>query len=387
MEGSTLLDLFSLDDESLYEHIFERYVRLENGIDDLKQDLGIQNRNNSQLEVTIAPTEAYFDDHKRKRNKKKNIRNSKKGDVQLDTSTITNTFELVIDQSFTSLNSSRDNNNSTTGYVLWSITPFFIEWLLYSPSSRLFRTGGMFYRNEEHNDENNTVHSPNYIPGLLNLNKDTKTSIIELGSGISGILSIVLGNYVDTYIGTDQRGILNKLKQNIEQNIQQLSLRTVESQTLNLITPELVRGRDNEEDNEEDITTINRKRKPRIQLEIEPLDWETFQLNDKTAPNLYPYLDKIKSDGTETVYILALDVIYNDFLIKPFIHTLKQLLHFYRQPQGSIKDVACLVGIHLRSQEVVTEFLEQAVIEEKLSIWSVNCLEWSQSRFNLYLIK
>lgn len=379
--------LFHLDESSLYEHIFERYVQLEHGIDELKQDLGIQNRHDNQIEINIEPWVDTLKKGSKPLSKKAGRASRKKrnhkNDEATDTGTITNTFNLVIDQSITSLNSSKDNNNSTTGYVLWSITPFFIKWLLYSPSGEMFRYGmkdvPIIYSKDDEQKIDNDITNLD-IPSLLNTKNDSrKASVIELGSGISGILPITLGNYVDKYIATDQRGILNKLKENITGNMSQLPLRSVKSVTLGMDDIPL-----SDNTNDDELVAIPRRIKPRLCLEVQPIDWETFNLNQTTESKLYPYLEEIKHEGAGTVYVLAMDVIYNDFLIKPFLETIKQLQSYYTDSQQT---VVCLVGIHLRSQEVVTTFLEQAVIEEELNVFSVDTQEWEHSRFNLYMIK
>lgn len=379
--------LFHLDEESLYEHIFERYVQLENGIGDLKQDLGIQNRSNNQIEINIEPTEVDSTGNGKKRAGKALRKKRKYKEKTVVTGTvIKNTFNLVIDQSITSLNSSKDNNNSTTGYVLWSITPFFIKWLLYSPSAEMFRSGMKDVHIKYSRDEEGQETEPNcitkmdipYILNVKNKSGENKVNIIELGSGISGILPITLGNYVDKYIVTDQRGILSKLKENITGNISQLPLRSVKSSSLGMDdTP-------SSDSSDEDELTMIRRIKPQLCLEVEPIDWETFILNTTTEMRLYPYLQEIKKESTGTIYVLAMDVIYNDFLIKPFLESIKQLQNYYSTSQQT---VVCLVGIHLRSQEVVTSFLEQAVIEEELNVFSIDTQEWEQSRFNLYMIR
>ena len=101
-----MLRLVPLEEETLYEYIFERYMELESNIGQLSQDLGIQSRNQSAVEIDIF--------------------NEEKSKVQNK-----DAFTLTIEQSLTSLNSSQDNNNSTTGYVLWTTSCFMIKWLLY----------------------------------------------------------------------------------------------------------------------------------------------------------------------------------------------------------------------------------------------------------------
>ena len=427
------LQFFQLDKDTFFEHIFERYVRLEDNINNLKQDLGIQNRDYNKIEIDIEPSDdqqqyiASIKNNASKQQNKEISRRRKRGggrtrrgrkteqasainlDIEegVDTipvSIIRNTFNFIIDQSLTSLNSSKDNNNSTTGYVLWSITPFFIKWLLYEPTAEPFRSGISNYPlkgeslGEKEMDTLTIMDNPCIqIPSILNLcsvhNKeidrnstdDCNKCVIELGSGISGILPIVLGNYVDYYVGTDQRGILPKLKYNIKENCSQVTLRDIYSKSLNL------KPCDDSISVLEENSRYNEKReikKPRLNLEIECIDWETFKLDNKTISNVYPSLATIKQIEKKTVYIIAMDVIYNDFLIKPFLNTIKQLRDYYLEgDKNGLTNVVILIGVHLRSQEVVTTFLEHAIEKKTWTVYSIDILEWKTSRFNLYMIK
>lgn len=415
------------EEETLFEHIFERYVQLEDNRDDLKQDLGIQNRNSNQIEINIEPSDDQQQERSvsmcsksKQRNKKDSRRGRKYGkkekilDLGSDiegqrsdnrsVSIVKNTFNFLIDQSLTSLNSSKDNNNSTTGYVLWSITPFFIKWLLYEPTAEVFRSGRsncLLKRSsieilEEKERSSSQLEDTPYIeiPPLLNLRpifndgsnrEDPKICVIELGSGVSAILPMVLGNYVDYYIGTDQNGILNKLKYNIRENLSEVTLRDIYSKTLKINQYDERISVLDENDKHDEISDM---KKPKLYLEIESIDWETFKLDNKSVSKLYPSLETIKRIETKTVYMLAMDVIYNDFLIKPFLNTIKQLRDYYLEDDrnGSVK-VVILIGVHLRSQEVVSTFLEQAIGEETWNVYSIDTLEWKKSRFNLYMIK
>lgn len=425
------LQFFQLNKDTLFEHIFERYVRLENNINNLKQDLGIQNRNLNQIEINIEPSDeqqqyiASIKNNKNKQQIKKNLRRGRKKrsgkreqelEINPDTqkalgttgtasiSIVKNTFNFIVDQSLTCLNSSRDNNNSTTGFVLWSITPFFLKWLLYDPTANAFRSGISNYLLGRESLEEEEIDTPLkkdnphvQISSILNLqsisNKEIaknskeghKKCVIELGSGISGILPIVLGNYVDYYIGTDQQGILNKLKYNIKENCSQITLREIYSKSLNIEPCD-----DDSSIVEKNDTDTERKapERPKLFLEIECIDWETFKLDTESISSLYPSLDTMKQLESKTVYIVAMDVIYNDFLIKPFLNTIQQLRDYYLEDDNNKSaTVIILIGVHLRSQEVVITFLEQAIERDIWSVYSIDTLEWKKSRFNLYMIK
>ncbi|CCK67981.1 S-adenosylmethionine-dependent methyltransferase KNAG_0A02920 [Huiozyma naganishii CBS 8797] len=354
-----------LDEDTIFEHVFDRYVQIETHVGSLKQDLGILSRDEHEVEVQIEPDEELSRPKRKSRQSNRRQKNNPETSRGSIDSSVTQTFSITVNQSITSLNSSQVNNNSTTGYVLWSITPFFLKWLLYSKSAAFLRVndGGASSVKLLNSEESISV------PSIMGDN----VGIIELGSGISGILPTVMGNYVATYIATDQRGILKKLKSNIKDNLLQLNRRCIVSSSLHV----------DQSTDSDDLNIISN----RCQLEVEPIDWETFHLTDQTLSKLYPYLSKLK-DQAETVYIIALDVIYNDFLIAPFLTALRQLLDYYRKsnPERSIR-VRALVGIQLRSQEVVTSFLEHAVLNHNLKVYSVEDADWQHTRFNLYLIE
>lgn len=356
--------LKQLNDESLYEHVFARYVALENNVELLKQDLGIHDRSQTQLEINIEPRKenGIDDSSKRKLGKTRGKRKKSNKDSR-------DIFNLVIDQSLTSLNSTRDNNNSTTGYVVWSITPFFINWLLYNVEAEPFRSG----------EKVSTIDAENehvFMPAMINngTNEKGKIGIIELGSGVCGILPIVLSNYVDQYVVSDQKGIISKLKSNIELNLSQMSKRQLNCSQLTIETEKAVVPV-----NDELSVSKNRRQ---CQLDIIALDWELFALNDKTLQTLYPSLQTLQIN--QTIYIIAMDVIYNEYLIDSFLHTVSQLYEHYR----AIPDINVhfMMGLQLRSQEVLTLFLEKAVIDLELPLCVVESPTWQNSRYALYCL-
>ncbi|EHN01234.1 YLR137W-like protein [Saccharomyces cerevisiae x Saccharomyces kudriavzevii VIN7] len=214
--------LWALDEDTIYEHVFERYMQLEAQCGTLPQDLGIQDRSKGVLELAIEPLS--------RQRKKRVRRRNKTGLIEEDLGVAVDSYHVSIEQSISSLHSSRDNDNSTTGYVVWSTTPFFINWLLYSGSAAPFRLGTQVEVVNGSSCEGHTLE----LPKLINLSGTdrSKRGILELGAGISGILPVILGNFVDVYVSTDQRGILNKLKHNIRENLSQLTRRQCVSRTL-----------------------------------------------------------------------------------------------------------------------------------------------------------
>ncbi|CAR28866.1 ZYRO0F13772p [Zygosaccharomyces rouxii] len=310
------------DVDNIHEHIFDRYTLLESLADGLSQDLGIHQRDEI-VQVDIEPPITT---------KVKGKRKASKG---------LQPYNFTIRQSIAGLNSS-SNANSTTGYVLWSTTPTFARWLLYDGNALPLR--------EEDTDTS--------IPAIFSGSKST--AVVELGSGISGILPIVLGDQVDHYVCTDQKGILSKLKYNIEENLLQFNRRRCISEFLQIEPP-----------SNEDQQRRNTR------LEIMELDWEKFN-----GPTAQTHLTRI-SEECSTVHIVAMDVIYNDFLIDPFLKTLNHLRNYYLN-EGLITH--CIVGIHLRAQDVVEAFLERAILEYNLPICSVEDPFLEKTRVSLYYI-
>lgn len=346
-----------LDDDNLHEHIFSRYVELERNADTLKQDLGIQSRTDTTIEIDIEPpiplpdiaSLSLIDKDKKSQNKK--LRKSKKRDKNRKDE---ERYNIIIEQSISDLNSTVSNNNSTTGYVLWSSTPFFLRWLLYDKNALPFRQ--------------QTTDDSLIIPPMYSQYTTNRVGIIELGTGVSSLMAIILSNHVDQYICTDQKGILNKLKYNIRENLNQVTKRMCQSETLGIIKSEA--------SNEIDEDDIN-PRRPIVTIEVEELDWETFKIGQNTE-----YLTTIQ-ENCNTIYILAMDVIYNEYLIRPFLETITKLREYFSDDDIEVK---CLIGIHLRSQDIVTQFLESAITDFHLPVTYINDPILEQSRYSLYLI-
>lgn len=322
-----MLQLCLLNEYKIYEHIFERYVQLENNSNVLEQDLGIHSRNNGCLELDIEP---------RKYNK------------------VLDTFNLQINQSITCLNSSKDNNNSTTGYVLWSTSPFILKWILYSSDANILRNGGVL-----NVKDGNISDNPLHITPLFS-KPDKSSYIIELGSGSSGLCPIVLSNYVNKYLATDQKGIIPLLKKNICNNLSEVYRRNAVSFTLEI--------------------DASRKTELSCQLEVLQLDWEKFNIEESDIDSLMT----INTEHSLNIYVIAMDVIYNDFLIQPFLSTLTHLFKWYRDKNITI---SCLLGVQLRAQNVIENFLEQAIVDFGFTIYFMSSDHLIASRFNLYYIK
>lgn len=125
----------------------------------------------------------------------------------------------------------------------------------------------------------------------------SRLQVLELGAGVGGVLARCLAPRTAKYVVTDQKQLLGLLSEN---------------------------------------TQGVRK------LELAEFDWETT--DESTV------LDKF--DGGYPDLILACDTIYNEYLVDVFIDALANCCD---------KDTRCIVGVHLRDNEVLERFVETAL--------------------------
>lgn len=197
--------------------------------------------------------------------------------------------DFTIKQSPTVLNSAR--SGGTTGAVVWKVTPRFAEWIA-SADNVLFRHDVL----------------------------SSSSVILELGSGIAGIVPVMLAPKVGKYFATDQIYALKLLKENIAQNS------TVQSAR---------KGAKRSES------------KQAHNLEVTALDWETDDAHSflKTAG---------VSGGIDM--IIACDCIYNYALIQPFVQTCVDACRM--REAAHQKPTICVVAQQLRQPDVFEEWLE-----------------------------
>lgn len=301
---------------------------------------------------------------------KRTQRKSKKLESPSSTNLIKHSYHLELKQKLCSLNSSRDNNNSTTGYVLWQTTPFFIDWLLY------------------HTDSNTQEQNFNLRAFVFSSN------VIELGSGVSCVSTVILCNYLSNsnyYVVTDQKGILSTLKENVITNKHEIihNAKPLKSVTMNWSKPL------------KESFAPNNEAYPLpeefFHIEVEPLDWE-YVFSQK----LPCFVEKALGDTySRNCTILAMDVIYNDFLIKPFLNTLDTLFKKWESENDSSrltkndtqceikcekKGIKAIMGLQLRAQDVVQDFLLEAVLEYEFNVQVLHSDYLNSSRFCFYVI-
>ncbi|ANZ73816.1 BA75_00502T0 [Komagataella pastoris] len=177
------------------------------------------------------------------------------------------------------------HETGTTGFYLWKVSPLFAEWMLYHkhPLSDMFNGCGV---------------------------------VVELGSGVAGILASTLSTRCEVFLATDQRHLLKLLAKNIGSN-----------------------------------------RQPKSNIKIVEFDWENIELG---VSNLEATLEKRQVD-----FVLAFDTIYNSFLLDHFIAATKTLCN---------SETIVVVGIQLRDEDVLLEFL-QKMLDNSFQCYHVD-QEW-----------
>ncbi|KAI8961615.1 hypothetical protein F5Y11DRAFT_366571 [Daldinia sp. FL1419] len=217
--------------------------------------------------------------------------------------------DYVIHQSPTILN----RPGSTTGAVVWKITPLVADWL--ASSENLLWTFGVL---------------------------SSSSDVLELGCGISGLVGLVLAPLVARYTLTDQSYVARLVEKNIDENSP-------------LRSPKKTK-------------TTSQKRKvkpsaafPKAELRFVPLDWEL----DEVTPSLTGS-DKVKSFDL----VIACDCIYNDTLIQPLVQTCADVCRLRKSDEGGAdKPAVCLVAQQLRDPEIFESWIKE--FSEYFRTWRV----------------
>ncbi|KAI9839229.1 MAG: hypothetical protein M1819_003222 [Sarea resinae] len=227
--------------------------------------------------------------------------------------------DLLIHQSPTLLSSNR--TQGTTGAVVWKITPLFAAFI--SDSSNIFFRSSII-----------TPHS----------------DVLELGTGVSGIVALTLAPKIGIYIATDQDYVLKLLRQNISEN-QLPSSKATESHKKKIKASHSKRGHQHADPKSSiDVETGN--------VHVMPLDWET-----DSASSL-PTQEQMGLDA-----LIACDCIYNEALVAPFVQTCRELCNIRRQKaaednqqqqqQQQQNPTVCIVAQQLRSPDVFEAWLRE----------------------------
>ncbi|KAH7383678.1 hypothetical protein BKA64DRAFT_712552 [Cadophora sp. MPI-SDFR-AT-0126] len=219
--------------------------------------------------------------------------------------------DLTINQSPTILSSNR--GGGTTGAVVWKITPLFARWI--TSTSFLFKLGIL----------------------------DSKSNVLELGCGISGIIGLSLGPLIDSYVLTDQDYVMKLLNQNLTQNRQGTS--TASKGRKSSSKPKRGSASTNS------LQTVSN-------ITARPLDWET----DEVTPSL------TGSDSNKSFdVVIACDCIYNDALIRPLVQTCVDACKLRVTDDPAKSPTVCIVAQQLRSSEVFEGWLKE--FHKAFQVW------------------
>jgi len=191
--------------------------------------------------------------------------------------------------------------------VVWKITPLFADWIC--------------------GDANILVQC-----GVL----PPTSHVLELGCGISGIISLVLAPKVLQYIATDQEYVLKHLRQNIADNLEQVQ-----------------------------PTAKSRRRKaestshPLSNIIVRDLDWETDNLD-----NFYHDIG-LQGEEESIDLIISCDCIYNEALVDPLVNACKDICRL----APASKPTGCVVAQQLRSPDVFEAWL--IAFHKHFHVWQI----------------
>jgi predicted nicotinamide N-methyase len=185
----------------------------------------------------------------------------------------------------------------TTGAVLWKITPLVASWLSSGPVVLA---------------EAGCLHST--------------AVVLELGTGITGLIGLVMAPQVKEYIMTDQSYVMKTLQGNIDVNTESYAAKR--------------RG------------AKAQVAKPRVMV----LDWELDT----------PSLEGLGLDSDQTIDLIVIcDTVYNEYLVDPLVTTLADICEL----NADQKPAVVLIAQQLRSDTVFEQFM--STLLKKFKVWRV----------------
>ena len=224
--------------------------------------------------------------------------------------------DLTIRQSPTLLSSNRERGS--TGAVVWKVTPLFAQWII-SESNIFFRSSVL----------------------------GKSSTVLELGSGISGIIAITLACRIGRYIATDQEYVFKLLKANVENNC-----------------PKSNRLGSSVGSRQGKVVSDSGSACARDRIQVLALDWESSSVSnlptmmDKNPANVFHVIDAI----------IACDCIYNEALIAPFVCMCADICHL-ANANSAKKATWCIVAQQLRSDLVFETWLK--AFHKLFRVWRV----------------
>lgn len=211
--------------------------------------------------------------------------------------------DYTIHQSPTILN----RPGSTTGAVVWKITPLVASWLS-SPDNLIWKTGAL----------------------------SSSSSILELGCGISGLVGLVLSPLVSRYTLTDQAYVARLVEKNIQENL----------------VPQQKTSSQKRKGKSSSTANANP-----VNLRFATLDWEL----DEVTTSLTGSPDVSSFDA-----VIACDCIYNDTLIEPLVQTCADACGLRQRSQeagaqgdGAVTPTLCIVAQQLRDPEIFEGWIKE----------------------------
>ncbi|KAK5686423.1 Ribosomal protein lysine methyltransferase [Elasticomyces elasticus] len=200
----------------------------------------------------------------------------------------------------------------TTGAAVWQTSVKVSEWLA-SPKNVLFEKGIL----------------------------DPSSTVLELGSGTSGIIASTLAPLVTRVVATDQQHLLKNLRANLDAN------------AAPLVKSNGKKAGKVAQDSSHLVTTL-------------ALDWEEDDIPKHLASH---------GLGSGVDLVLACDCVYNYALIAPFVQACADTCSLRTRKAdedargNGLRGTACLVAQQLRSSDVFEQWLEAFM--RKFRVWRV----------------
>jgi hypothetical protein len=179
--------------------------------------------------------------------------------------------------------------------------------------------------------------------------------VLELGTGVSGLVAMALESKIKKYIATDQDYVLKFLRQNLSGNFESIP----------------GKGQFSSRKSKQSKSAVP-SFSPHGNIQILPLDWETDQIYQDMLYGGGKRDPDVKNLGLDLV--LACDCIFNEGLIEPLVSTCKELCAL-RSSTPLIADsthsspTVCLVALQLRTPDVLESWLRSFC--QHFRVWRV----------------
>lgn len=173
------------------------------------------------------------------------------------------------------------------------------------------------------------------------------TTALELGCGISGIVSLALSPKIRTYIATDQEYVFKKLKLNIAENTTQQK------------PAKSSKHREGKSRFRSPPTTSSN-------IKITALDWELSLI--LSMPKLLGLESSESSGVTDIDIIFACDCVFNEALVDPFVQTCVDLCSLPKAKLPTTPTI-CVIAQQLRSNLIFERWL--LVFHRSFRVWRV----------------